>query len=95
MAIHSETRGEIGILTLDRPEKAHAYARAHLVENYPIMIAGSAGGALKKGMHYRSVASENTSKVILSLARAMGLDLASFGSDAAMTTEGLSAIEAG
>lgn len=30
MAIHSETRGEIGIITLDRPEKAHAYDRAHL-----------------------------------------------------------------
>lgn len=72
-----------------------SYARAHLVENYPILIAGSAGGALKKGMHYRSVASENTSKVILSLARGMGLDLASFGTDAAMVTEGLSAIEAG
>lgn len=72
-----------------------SYARAHSVENYPLLIAGSAGGALKKGMHYHSVASENTSKVILSLARAMGLSLASFGVDAGMSSESLTAIEAG
>ena len=72
-----------------------SYARAHSVENYPLLIAGSAGGALRKGFHYRSVANENTSKVILSLARAMGLSLASFGRDEGFVTDGLGAIEAG
>jgi len=72
-----------------------SYARAHSIEDYPLLIAGSAGGALKKGTHYHSVANENTSKVILSLARAMGLSLASFGTDAAQVSDGLGAIEAG
>ncbi|MCU0655473.1 MAG: DUF1552 domain-containing protein [Polyangiaceae bacterium] len=72
-----------------------SYARAHSVENYPILIAGSAGGALRKGIHYRSVSNENTSKVSLSLARAMGVNLASFGKDAGMVTDGLGAIEVG
>ncbi|MDP6933250.1 MAG: enoyl-CoA hydratase/isomerase family protein [Myxococcota bacterium] len=30
MAIHMETRDQVGLLTLDRPEKAHAYDRRHL-----------------------------------------------------------------
>ena len=30
MAILTEARGPVGVLTLDRPEKAHAYDRAHL-----------------------------------------------------------------
>lgn len=70
-----------------------SYARAHSIENYPILIAGSAGGALKKGFHYHSVASENAGKVSLSLARAMGANLASFGVDDVLVTDGLSAIE--
>jgi hypothetical protein len=72
-----------------------SYARTHSVENYPLLIAGSAGGALRKGFHYRSVANENTSKVILSLARAVGMNLASFGQGPAFSDEGLSAIEVG
>jgi hypothetical protein len=69
------------------------YAKAHSVEEYPILIAGGAGGALKQGIHYRSVASENTSKVLLTLARAMGLTLSEFGAEGGHVTDGLSAIE--
>lgn len=70
-----------------------SYGKAHSVEEYPILIAGSAGGALKQGIHYRSVASENTSKVGLTLCRAMGLNLDKFGKDAGEVNTGLSAIE--
>ncbi|MFO0587131.1 MAG: DUF1552 domain-containing protein [Polyangiaceae bacterium] len=69
------------------------YARAHSIEEYPILIAGSAGGKLKEGVHYRSPASENTSKVLLTLARAMGLAMDSYGDGPGMVTSSLSAIE--
>jgi hypothetical protein len=72
-----------------------SYGKAHSIEDYPILLAGSAGGAIKNGLHYRSVASENTSKVMLTVARAMGLNLAEFGKEGGHVTEGLSAIEAG
>lgn len=70
-----------------------SYGRAHSIEEYPIMIAGSANGALKKGIHYRSPASESTTKVLLTMARAMGLSLDSYGEGSGKVTSSLSAIE--
>jgi hypothetical protein len=70
-----------------------SYGRAHSIEDFPILICGTANGALKKGIHYRSPASENTSKVLLTLARAMGLSLDSYGQGPGQVTSGLSAIE--
>jgi len=71
-----------------------SFPRTHSIEEYPILLAGSAAGALKKGIHYRSPSSENTSKVSLSLLRAMGLRAAEFGVGGGLTTESLGAIEA-
>jgi hypothetical protein len=70
-----------------------SYGRTHAIDEYPILIAGAAGGALRTGVHYRSPASENTSKVLLTLARAMGLPLDAYGKDGGLVTSGLSAIE--
>jgi hypothetical protein len=70
-----------------------SFGRLHQLDDFPIIIAGSAGGALKKGVHYRSVSGENASKVCFSLARAMGLSISEFGLDAGLVSEGLSAIE--
>jgi Protein of unknown function (DUF1552) len=70
-----------------------SYGRAHLVEEYPILIAGGCNGALVPGVHYRSPSNENASKVLLTLARAMGLTLDSYGKDAGLVTSSLSAIE--
>jgi hypothetical protein len=67
--------------------------KTHSLDEFPIVLAGTCGGKLKKGIHYRSTSSENASKVQLSLCRAMGLDLASFGSEGGLSSEGLSAIE--
>jgi hypothetical protein len=72
-----------------------SYAKAHSVEEYPILIAGAGNGALTPGIHYRSAGSENASKVGLTLARAMGLPLESFGKEEGLVTQTLSAIEAG
>ena len=71
-----------------------SFGRNHSLSDYPIVIAGTACGALKRGLHYRSPSGENTSKVLLSLVRAVGLRAASFGEDDGYVTEGLGAIEA-
>jgi hypothetical protein len=67
--------------------------RQHRLEDYPIILAGSAGGRLVQGTHYHSASSENTSKVLLSIVRAMGIPAPSFGREAGEVTDGLGAIE--
>lgn len=70
-----------------------AYGQTHSVEEYPILLAGSACGRIKTGVHYRSAAAESVSHVGLSLVRAMGIQARAFGLDVGEVTEGLSAIE--
>ncbi len=67
--------------------------KTHSLEEMPLVIGGSAGGKLKQDFHYRSEGSENTSKALLSLCRAVGCDLAAFGSDGGEAKDGLTAIE--
>lgn len=71
-----------------------SYGRTHAIDEYPILLAGAAGGALKTGVHYRSLSEENTSKVLLTLARALGLEVDSYGVGPGLVTSGVSAIEA-
>jgi hypothetical protein len=71
-----------------------ADARAHSLADYPVLIAGRGGGALKyPGIHYRSDDKENTSKALLSVLRAAGLRLATFGQKGGRVEESLTAIE--
>ncbi|MEC7949701.1 MAG: hypothetical protein VX265_19190, partial [Myxococcota bacterium] len=67
--------------------------RTHSLDEFPLLLAGGACGALRTGMHYRSFAQENANKVVLSMMRAMGVVREGIGSDESYTTEGLSAIE--
>ncbi len=69
------------------------YGRQHTLDDFPIVLAGSCNGALKTGQHYRAPSPDNTSKIGLSLARAMGMTMESFGVGDAKATTGLSAIE--
>ena len=69
-------------------------AKTHSPEDFPVVLAGSAGGALRTGVHYRSPSGENASKVLLTVARAMGLDLAELGSEQGHVTDGIGEIEA-
>ncbi len=70
-----------------------SFGRTHSLDDYPIIIAGTAGGVLKKGLHYRSTTGENASMVLLSLVRAMGLPASDYGVDAGKVDRGLGAIE--
>jgi hypothetical protein len=71
-----------------------SFGRNHSLDDYPIILGGSASGALKKGIHYRSPSGENTSMVCLSILRAMGLTVDSFGVGPGLADQGLGAIEA-
>ena len=70
-----------------------SYGRTHQIDEFPILVAGSACGRLKMGEHYRSETKESTSKVALSLLRAVGVNAGSFGTDDAFTEDSLTAIE--
>ncbi len=70
-----------------------SYGRTHALDEYPILIAGSACDRLRPGWHYRSLTGENASKVCLSLLGAMGIGVTSYGIGAAHTTVGLGDIE--
>ena len=71
-----------------------SYGRTHALDEFPIVIAGGANGRLRMGLHYRSALGENTSKVGLSLVRAMGINAGHFGADEGQVEDGLGAIEA-
>ena len=63
-------------------------------KDYPLIVAGSACGALRTGVHWRSPAPDNACKLSLTLLRTMldGLP-ASFGQNAGYTEDSLGAIE--
>ena len=63
------------------------------LDDMPILVAGSACGALKTNLNYRSAGQENASMVLLSIIRAMDILKADFGTEDAWTDQGLSALE--
>jgi len=70
------------------------FGRTHQLTNYPIVVAGKGGGALKTGLHVRSATEENASKVMLTLMNAVGVRRGEYGLDTAKSTDRLTAIEA-
>lgn len=67
--------------------------RTHSLSDFPIVLAGGAGGRLVQGTHIRSLGGDNTSKLVLSILRALDIDAPSFGVDEAEANEGFSEIE--
>lgn len=67
--------------------------RLHSLTEFPLLIAGSANGRLKTGLHVRTEG-ELTSRPQLSVLRAVGVQIPSWGVDAHEATEGLGDIEA-
>jgi hypothetical protein len=67
--------------------------RTHSLDEMPILLAGSACGRLKTNIHHRSTTAESSTKVLLTVLRAMGLNRAEYGVDEAKVTDGLGAIE--
>jgi hypothetical protein len=72
-----------------------ADGKEHTLEDYPVVVAGRGGGALRyPGVHHRSDKGENTSKILLSVLRAAGLPLARFGAKGGAVSQGVGEIEA-
>lgn len=69
-----------------------SYGRTHSLEDYPMLIAGTACGALRSGVHYASLSGENASKVPLTLMNAVGVTASEYGRGPARTTDTLGAI---
>jgi hypothetical protein len=59
----------------------------HTNDEFPILIAGRAGGALRSGVHWRSTNRGNTSMALLTLLRAIGDPRPSFGTAGGETSE--------
>ena len=70
-----------------------SYGRTHSLDEFPILIAGSAGGKLRKGYHYRSQNKENASKAHVTMMRALGINAEGFGVDEGFTPDSLGALE--
>lgn len=57
--------------------------QTHSILDMPILIGGSAAGALKTDHHYRSLGQESVSRVALTLVQSMGILASSFGAEEA------------
>lgn len=67
------------------------YGPTHSHSDYPLIVAGKAGGGLVGGVHYRFPGTAgNASRVPFTMARAVGADIAGFGLDAGATNEVIS-----
>ena len=67
---------------------------AHSVNDYPILVAGGAGGFLKNPGVHQATDGENSTQVLLTLVRAMGIQATEFGADGGLVSESCVAIEA-
>lgn len=71
-----------------------AHGREHTITDYPILVCGKAGGALKGNVHYRSTTGENASQVLFSCVKAMDIPITEYGKAGGRVTSGVKAIEA-
>lgn len=67
--------------------------RTHQIDEFPIVLAGQAGGKVRTGFHYRSATKENVSMVPYTILNAMGAPVSEFGTGEGLVTEGLGVIE--
>jgi len=58
----------------------------HSINDYPVLLAGKGGGALRSGYHFRSSNGRNTSDILLTCMKALGTGLASVGKDSGYST---------
>ena len=71
-----------------------SYGRTHQIDEYPIILAGGGNGAFRTGLHHRYAFGENATRVSLSILRAMGVPMTSFGEGEAFVEQGIPEIEA-
>ena len=62
----------------------------HGFSEYPVVVAGLAGGGLRGGVHHRFATPDNATRVPLTLAHAVGAMMPSFGADEGLTSAPIS-----
>jgi hypothetical protein len=67
--------------------------KTHSLDEMPVLLAGGGCGSLVTGQHIRSYTQENVGKVMLSVLRAMDVNVASWGAGEAEVDEGVSELE--
>lgn len=67
--------------------------KTHSLDDFPLLIGGSANGYFHQDFHYQSAGQENASQVMMSLTRAMGMSLSEIGAEEGLTNQSLAAIE--
>jgi len=65
-----------------------AFGKDHSGDDYPLLLAGKAGGRLSPGRHLREQGG-NLSQALFSIAQLMGLNLPSIGSGGGLVTKGV------
>ena len=71
-----------------------ARGRTHSIDDYPILVAGSMGGRLRTGFHHRAAGGANAADVTLTMLRAAGLELPTWGEGTAAVSRGVPELEA-
>ena len=66
--------------------------RLHSLEDFPVLLFGGADGKLAMNRHVQGN-SDNAAKVLMSVARAMGVNRSSIGKDAGEVSDGIAEIE--
>lgn len=62
----------------------------HSINDYPVLLAGKGGGALRSGYHFRSGTGRNTSDILLTCLKALGTGATSAGMDSGLSTTPIS-----
>jgi hypothetical protein len=68
-----------------------AWGKTHTKEEWPVLLAGKAGGKLRGDEHF-NFPSDNLSKVLFTVAQAMGSTITQLGVDAGQTNSTLSGV---
>jgi hypothetical protein len=71
-----------------------AWGKRHASTQWPVMIFGRAGGALKGNFHYAAPTDDNVGKVAYTIGNVFGLGLSSFGKGDGLVTEEVPSIRA-
>jgi hypothetical protein len=69
-----------------------SWGKTHTADEWPVLLAGKAGGSLSGNRHFRATVGDNLSKVLFSISQIMGGNPTSFGTAEGMVTQGLSGL---
>jgi len=70
-----------------------SHGQRHSLDDFPILLSGTACGRIQQGVHYRSNTDENTSNLALTILQAMGAQQESFGLEEGESSETLTSVE--